>query len=62
MAPAYTMCREQAAYCAQLLNKQLEPKRRAQLERERQDWLVLADQQETWLSVQAEERFRQIHR
>jgi hypothetical protein len=54
------MCREQAAYCAQLLNKPLEPKRRAQLERERQDWLVLADQQETWLSVQAEQRLREM--
>lgn len=60
MDPGRSMCREQAAYCAQLLNKPLDPQRRAQLERERQDWLVLADQQETWLSVQAEERQREM--
>jgi hypothetical protein len=51
-----TMCREQAAYCAQLLSKNLDPKRRAQLERERQDWLVLADEQETWRAVVADEK------
>ena len=52
------MCREQAAYCAQLLSKKLEPRRRAQLEKERQDWLLLADEQETWKAVQAEARSR----
>jgi hypothetical protein len=45
------MYREQAAYCAQLLSKKLDPRRRAQLEKERQDWLVLAHEQETWRSV-----------
>lgn len=50
------MCREQAAYCTQLLSKKLDPRRRAQLERERQDWLVLADEQETWRAVQADAR------
>lgn len=53
-----TMCREQAAYCTQLLSKKLDPRRRAQLERERQDWLVLADEQETWRAVQADARSR----
>jgi len=48
------MCREQAAYCTQLLSKKLDPRRRAQLERERQDWLVLAHEQETWRAVQAD--------
>lgn len=49
-------CREQAAYCAQLLNKKLDPKRRAQLERERQDWLLLAHEQDTWRTLAQEER------
>ena len=53
-----TACREQAAYCAQLLSKKLDPRRRAQLEKEREDWLLLAHEQETWLAVQAEERIR----
>jgi hypothetical protein len=57
-----TMCREQAAYCAQLLSKNLDPKRRAQLERERQDWLVLADEQETWRAVVADEKAAQLFR
>jgi hypothetical protein len=57
-----TMCREQAAYCAQLLSKKLDPKRRAQLERERQDWLVLADEQETWRAVQADEKSARLFR
>jgi hypothetical protein len=52
------MCREQAAYCAQLLSKKLDPRRRAQLEKEREDWLLLADEQETWKAVQAEARSR----
>lgn len=54
------MDREQAAYCTQLLSKNLSPKRRAQLERERQDWLVLADEQATWRAVQADERARPL--
>jgi hypothetical protein len=37
-------------------NKNLSPARRAQLEREQQDWLVLADQRRTWRGVQAEEQ------
>lgn len=57
-----TMCREQAAYCSQLLSKKLDPKRRAQLERERQDWLVLADEQETWRAVQADEKAARLFR
>jgi hypothetical protein len=52
------MCREQAAYCTQLLSKRLDPRRRAQLEKERQDWLLLAHEQETWRAVQAAERSR----
>ena len=52
------MCHEQAAYCAQLLSKKLDPRRRAQLEKERQDWLLLAHEQETWKAVLAEERNR----
>jgi hypothetical protein len=55
-----TMCREQAAYCTHLLSKNLDPKRRAQLERERQDWLVLADEQETWRAVQADAKARPL--
>ena len=55
-----TMCREQAAYCTHLLSKNLDPKRRAQLERERQDWLVLADEQETWRAVQADAKARRF--
>ena len=53
-----SMCREQAAYCAQLLSKNLDPRRRAQLEKEREDWLLLAHEQETWRAVQANERIR----
>jgi hypothetical protein len=49
------MCREQAAYCALLLSKTLAPLRRVQLEREREDWLVLAHRQETWRTVKLEE-------
>ena len=45
------MCREQAAYCTLLLSKSLAPARRAQLEREREDWLVLAHRQDTWRTV-----------
>jgi len=52
------MCREQAAYCTQLLSKTLDPRRRAQLERERQDWLVLAHRQETWRAMQPPARSR----
>ena len=55
---ADAMYREQAAYCSQLLSKDLNPRRRAQLERERQDWLVLADEQVTWRAVQADARMR----
>lgn len=54
------MYREQAAYCTQLLSKDLSPRRRAQLERERQDWLVLADEQATWRAVQADARARPL--
>jgi hypothetical protein len=47
-----TLYREQAAYCAYLLNRTLNPSRRALLERERQDWLLLADQHELWLEIE----------
>jgi hypothetical protein len=50
------MCREQAAYCTLLLGKKLEPARRAQIEREREDWLVLAHRQDTWRTVLEESR------
>lgn len=38
----------QAAYCASLLHRVLDPRRRALIERERQDWLVLAYQHALW--------------
>ncbi len=41
MNPA-ALYREQASYCAFLLNRVTDPRRRAQIERERDDWLVLA--------------------
>jgi hypothetical protein len=50
--------REHAAHCARLTGKTLSPTRRSQLERERQDWLVLADQQRTWRAMASEERAR----
>jgi hypothetical protein len=37
--------REQAAYCAYLLRRALDPTRRRMLERERADWLMLAERQ-----------------
>jgi hypothetical protein len=46
-----TLYREQAAYCAFLLSRTLEPRRRALLERERQDWLLLADQDHLWAAL-----------
>ena len=52
--------REQAAYCAQLLSKKLDPKRRMQIERERQDWLLLAHEQETWSTLAQDERARRV--
>lgn len=33
---------EQAAYCTYLLRRVIDPRRRALIERERQDWLTLA--------------------
>ena len=52
--------REQAAYCAYLLNRALDPRRRALLERERQDWLMLADQHRMWLDLALGETDRAI--
>lgn len=48
------ICREQAAYCTLLLSKALAPARRAQLEREREDWLILAHRQDAWRTVRLE--------
>lgn len=38
--------REQAQHCALLLTRVRDPRRRALLEREREDWLVLASEEE----------------
>jgi hypothetical protein len=43
---------EQAAYCAYLLRRALDPHRRALIERERQDWLMLAYQHQLWREVE----------
>jgi hypothetical protein len=40
--------REQAAYCAYLMRRALNPTRRRLLEREREDWLMLAERQGLW--------------
>jgi len=53
-------CREQAAYCAQLLSKKLDPKRRMQIERERQDWLLLAHEQDTWSTMAQDEQAQMV--
>jgi hypothetical protein len=42
---------EQAAYCAYLLHRAVDPKRRALIERERQDWLMLAYQTDLWSEI-----------
>jgi hypothetical protein len=42
---------EQAAYCAYLLRRAVDPRRRALIERERQDWLMLAYQTGLWTEV-----------
>ena len=46
---------EQAAYCAYLLRRALDPMRRALIERERQDWLMLAYQDQLWREVEKPE-------
>lgn len=43
-----TYYREQAAYCAYLLRRAMSADRRARIEQERQDWLVLAYQHGLW--------------
>ena len=43
---------EQAAYCAYLLRRVADPLRRALLEREREDWLLLAYQNRLWTEVE----------
>lgn len=43
-----THYQEQAAYCAYLLRREMSPARRARIERERQDWLMLAYQHGLW--------------
>jgi hypothetical protein len=40
--------REQEAYCASLLSRARDPDRKSLLEREREDWMTLADQERTW--------------
>jgi hypothetical protein len=40
--------REMAAYCAYLLRRAVDPTRRRLLEREREDWLILAERQGLW--------------
>jgi hypothetical protein len=42
---------EQAAYCAYLLRRVVDPRRRALIERERQDWLMLAYQTDLWSEI-----------
>jgi hypothetical protein len=42
---------EQAAYCAYLLHRVVDPRRRALIERERQDWLMLAYQTDLWNEI-----------
>jgi hypothetical protein len=42
---------EQAAYCAYLLHRVVDPRRRALIERERQDWLMLAYQTDLWSEI-----------
>jgi hypothetical protein len=39
---------EQARYCAYLLRRDMDVNRRQQLERERADWLVLAERRRLW--------------
>jgi hypothetical protein len=47
-----TLFEEQAAYCAYLLRRALDPRRRALIERERQDWLMLAYQDRLWSEIE----------
>jgi hypothetical protein len=47
-----TLFQEQAAYCAYLLRRALDPRRRALIERERQDWLMLAYQDRLWSEIE----------
>lgn len=47
---------DQAAYCAYLLRRAMEPHRRALIEQERQDWLTLAYQHRLLSEIQAETR------
>ena len=49
---------EQAAYCAYLLRRAMDPRRRALIEQERQDWLVLAYQRRLLSEIQANEPTR----
>jgi hypothetical protein len=43
---------EQAAYCTYLLRRTVDPGRRALIERERDDWLLLAYQHQLWREVE----------
>jgi hypothetical protein len=46
---------EQASYCAFLLRRPMDQTRRTLLERERDDWLMLADRQRSWAELEATE-------
>jgi hypothetical protein len=45
---------EQASYCAYLLRRVEDPKRRRQLEREREDWLMLAERHRLWSEMDSQ--------
>ena len=47
---------EQAAYCAYLLRRLMDPVRRRLLERERQDWLMLAERYGLWSEMLLREK------
>jgi hypothetical protein len=42
---------DQANYCNVRLARISDPRRKALVERERDDWLVLADQERTWSEI-----------
>jgi hypothetical protein len=46
-----TLYEDQAAYCAYLLRRPMNPSRRALIEQERQDWLMLAYQDRLWSEI-----------
>lgn len=50
-----TLYEDQAAYCTYLLRRPMSPARRALIEQERQDWLMLAYQDRLWSEIAAPE-------